>query len=133
MSAFADLRPILFEACHAVTERLGIDSDSRFVVEIAGPADDGLCFLSLCYEETERRTVEVDLPPDSQHWQMCVYQLANQWQDEVIDDLREARPVCEGHSHPLEVDIDAGLAVWICPLDATRRYPVWVPSANPGP
>ncbi len=82
----------------------------------------------LAFQGAEARIVHVRVSrhPD---WQWVAYQLAYQWQDEVIEDVREARPVCAGHPHPMSAEVrDDGIAVWVC-LQASREpIPIWSPS-----
>jgi len=45
--------------------------------------------------------------------------LASAIQDEVIDELQGAWPLCPRHDHPLDATVLHGLAVWTCPHDGS--------------
>lgn len=45
-------------------------------------------------------------------------------QDDVIDELRTAWPVCPQHKHPLFPEAVAGVAVWICPVNPSSTVPI---------
>jgi hypothetical protein len=53
-----------------------------------------------------------------------VVDIAAQLQDDVIDEVWGAWPVCPGHVHPMVLDIVDGQAVWECPSDGHVVAPV---------
>jgi hypothetical protein len=63
--------------------------------------------------------------PASIAW--AAYQLADAFQDEVIEMLWTPRPACPGHSHPMAARVDgpAARAWWECPTDSGQRHPLW--------
>lgn len=57
----------------------------------------------------------------------AAYQIADAFQDEVIELLWAPRPACPGHSHPMAARVDgpAARAWWECPTDSAQRRPLW--------
>lgn len=66
-----------------------------------------------------------DDAPASMAW--AAYQIADAFQDEVIELLWTPRPACPGHSHPMSAHVDApaARAWWECPTDAGQRRHLW--------
>ena len=51
-------------------------------------------------------------------------ELASLLQDEVIDELGSAWPVCPGHPHPMVAGWRDEMPVWRCPTDPTTSVPI---------
>lgn len=50
--------------------------------------------------------------------------IAFQLQDDVMDEVWGAWPVCPAHEHPMSPEVVAGVAVWRCPIDPRVTVPV---------
>ena len=50
--------------------------------------------------------------------------IADYLQDHVIDVLLRAWPKCPDHEHPLSSAVVNGEAVWRCPTEAARVWPI---------
>lgn len=46
-----------------------------------------------------------------------VARIADNMQDDVIEQLMTAWPPCSGHSHPASAQLRSNQAVWVCPAD----------------
>jgi hypothetical protein len=55
----------------------------------------------------------------------AAHAIADAFQDEIIELVGAARPVCSGHSHPMSVRFDDKTAWWQCPATANQRRPIW--------
>ncbi|HEY2041736.1 MAG TPA: hypothetical protein VGH11_03595 [Jatrophihabitans sp.] len=75
------------------------------------------------------RLVEVAVATDeanigvSMTW--AAHAIADAVQDEIIELVGAARPVCSGHSHPMSVRVDDNTAWWQCPTTESTRRPIW--------
>ncbi len=92
-------------------------------------------------DETERDPVTDD-DDDDELWLACEFgghsffldgrqstaeitaYIADQVQDDVIDEIWGAWPRCPGHQHPMSPLVAGGVAVWRCPSDADGVVPI---------
>jgi hypothetical protein len=51
-------------------------------------------------------------------------EIAIQLQDDVMDNVWGAWPVCRQHEHPMSPEVVVGVAVWRCPIDPGAVVPV---------
>lgn len=59
--------------------------------------------------------------------QPAIAQLASSLQDEVIETVSAAVPVCPGHPHPQSARVEDGRAVWVCPLGTGPKESITAP------
>jgi hypothetical protein len=53
-----------------------------------------------------------------------VLDIAGQFQDDVIHEVRDGWPPCPRHEHPMALDVVDGVTVWACPRDDDLVVPV---------
>jgi hypothetical protein len=52
-------------------------------------------------------------------------QIADAFQDEVIELVHSGRPACPSHAHPMVVASDELSAWWQCPVNREGRLVIW--------
>jgi hypothetical protein len=55
----------------------------------------------------------------------AAHAIADAFQDEIVELIGAARPVCADHSHPMSVRFDDKTAWWQCPTTVKLRRPIW--------
>jgi len=104
---------------------LMIAGGAQHDVDMAEDEDDGV--VVACYWDGHAFALNGDQPPAE-----MVADIASQLQDDVIDEVWGAWPACPGHVHPMALDTVEGVAVWVCPSDATVVVQVGqLPAASP--
>ena len=133
--------PLVLEACEALFAVLVGDSNgaASIVVEIT-PDPDSMAYVCSLRSGSDKRSSRLYTDPSQDILsEIDFVEVADAWQDFLIENLRAAAPQCPAHPHPLRITPDSAEGEriwWACPVDHRIRRPlldlgVWLNNSDP--